>query len=199
MKGGWSSFAQLIAAALLLGCTGRPEQEQQRAATPIDSVHPTSFTTATSAPDVTVLDSVVVGQPPGLGVTLYSGDTLRNIANEISKGSSTADVFLNRPGLQAVEARRVVNGSPEVHADWADATLVQAGRATLLSGGTVHGGQLRSPGELRGGSIAGGQTRKVAAGDFFVVPPGVPHQYLVAKGDSIRYLTIKVPRIYRAH
>ena len=188
----------LLASVLLSGCSAKPEEKQ--AAPRADSLSPAGRSAATPAPDVTVLDSVVyTPQLPGLGVTVYSSDTLRSIANEISKGASTADVFLKRPGLQVVEARRVSDGTPEVHDDWADAAVVQSGHATLLSGGTVHGAQLRSPGEWRGGTISGGVQRKLAAGDFLIVPPGVPHQYLVARGDSIRYLTVKVPRVVRMH
>jgi len=91
-----------------------------------------------------------------------------------------------------------VTGAAEIHDDWGDVTVVQAGRATLLSGGRVPGSQLRSPGEHRGPAIAGGARQALAAGDLFYVPSGVPHQYELAPHDSIRYLTIKVPRVPRA-
>jgi uncharacterized RmlC-like cupin family protein len=37
-------------------------------------------------------------------------------------------------------------------------------------------------------------SRPFAAGDLMIIPPGVPHQYHIAAGDSLRYLTIKVHR-----
>ena len=116
------------------------------------------------------------------------------MATRLARGSTTGDIFASHPGIQAVESRRVTNGSPEVHDDWMDATYVQAGRAQLLTGGTVAGGQPSGAGEHRGGAIAGGTTLPLASGDFLIVPAGVPHQFLVHPGDSIVYLTIKVPR-----
>jgi uncharacterized RmlC-like cupin family protein len=71
---------------------------------------------------------------------------------------------------------------------------VQAGRATLLVGGRVSGGTLASPGEHRGGTIAGGTPHPLGAGDLLVVPAGIPHQFQVVRGDSVVYLTIKVQR-----
>jgi len=73
-------------------------------------------------------------------------------------------------------------------------TIVQAGRATLVSGGTVHGGSVTEPGEHRGGTIMGGTTHPIAAGDMFVVPAGTPHQFQLGQGDTIRYLTIKIAK-----
>ena len=127
-------------------------------------------------------------------VEYFPNAALRETGDALATGTTTARVLLDRPGVQFVAARRVVNGMPEIHDDWADVAVVQAGRATLLTGGHVTGSQLASRGEHRGGVIEGGVKRVVTEGDLFFVPPGVPHQYLLAPGDSIRYLTIKVPR-----
>ena len=81
-----------------------------------------------------------------------------------------------------------------MHDEYTDVTVVQAGRATLLTGGRVEGGGLTAPGEHRGGTIVGGTTQRIGAGDLITVPVGVPHQYQLAPGDTIRYLTIKVKR-----
>jgi beta-galactosidase beta subunit len=89
-------------------------------------------------------------------------------------------------------ARRAANGVPEVHDEWIDVTWVQAGRASILTGGRVTGSHMESPGEHRGGRIVGATERPLAPGDLFVIPAGTPHQFLVATGDSIRYVTIKV-------
>ena len=69
---------------------------------------------------------------------------------------------------------------------------VAPGGESMSRGFRVDGGGVTSPGEHRGGVIVGGSSRPVAAGDFFVIPAGVPHQYVLARGDSIRYLTVKV-------
>jgi uncharacterized RmlC-like cupin family protein len=56
----------------------------------------------------------------------------------------------------------------------------------------VVGARVVSPGEHRGGRIEGGATRELGPGDLLVVPAGVPHQYLLGVGDTLRYLTVKV-------
>jgi mannose-6-phosphate isomerase-like protein (cupin superfamily) len=93
-----------------------------------------------------------------------------------------------------VASRRAASGSPEIHDDWVDVTMVQAGRATLLSGGRLTGGSVVGAGEHRGGVIVDGSSRAIAAGDVVIVPAGTPHQFQLTPGDSIRYLTIKVKR-----
>lgn len=138
--------------------------------------------------------SVMAILPAGDTVELSMAAELRRINAELAGGTRTSGMFRNHPGVQVLESRRVENGVPEVHDAWMDATLVQAGHATLLSGGRLSGSALRSPGEHRGGTITGGTTRPLGEGDFLLVPAGVPHQFLVQRGDSIRYLTIKVPR-----
>jgi mannose-6-phosphate isomerase-like protein (cupin superfamily) len=131
----------------------------------------------------------------GQSITVISSADLSRIGDELSRGGSSGRVFLEQPGVQVVESRRVVNGTPEVHDNWMDATFVQVGRATFRAGGSVSGAMLSSPGEHRGGTMSGATERPLAAGDFVLVPAGVPHQFLVARGDSVRYITIKVPRV----
>jgi hypothetical protein len=70
--------------------------------------------------------------------------------------------------------------------------MVQSGRASLLSGGRVDGSHVESPGEHRGGTITGGTTRAVGPCDLMIIPAGIPHQYVIAPGDSLRYVTVKV-------
>jgi hypothetical protein len=142
-----------------------------------------------------VTDTAVTSSRPSTsGIELYSAAQLARVADELSRASSTGRTIGGHPTFHYVESRRVRDGSPEVHDDWIDVTVVQAGRATLLTGGSVTGASLAAPGEHRGGRIAGGTPQAIGAGDLIVVPAGVPHQFRVAAGDSIRYLTIKIAR-----
>lgn len=126
------------------------------------------------------------------GVDFYTAAELSRTATQIARGTSTATVFARHPDRYYVEARRVASGTPEVHDDYSDVTFVQAGRAMLHTGAAVRGSHIESAGEHRGGAIDGGTRRPIATGDFFVIPAGTPHQYELADGDSIRYLTVKV-------
>lgn len=127
-------------------------------------------------------------------VEVFSAAQLAQVADALAAGPTTTRTVGVWPAMRFIEARRVSTGEPEVHDDWADVTMVQSGRATLVTGGRIEGMRATSAGEHRGGAIRGGKARVVRAGDAFVIPAGVPHQYEVARGDSIRYLTVKVAR-----
>lgn len=126
------------------------------------------------------------------GIELYRAADLSRVADELARGGSTGRTVGAHRTYHYVVARRVASGVPEVHDQWIDVTIVQSGHAALLSGGRVDGGREESAGEHRGGTIVGGATHPLAAGDLFVVPAGVPHQFQLSRGDSIRYLTLKV-------
>jgi Cupin domain. len=170
-------FGALMLLLALAGC--RASQGDAR------SLHDTAASTGV-APDTT--SAPITG---GKDIDIYSADQLSKVAAEIAHGTSTASVLARRPDRYYVEARRVASGVPEVHDDFSDVTFVQSGRATLHTG-TVRGAHLESRGEHRGGTIDDGVRRGIAAGDFFVIPAGTPHQFELATGDSIRYLTVKV-------
>lgn len=125
-------------------------------------------------------------------VEYYTAALLAHVGDSLSRGSTTGHTLRAHSTYQYLQIRRNRSGVPEVHDRWTDVTVVQAGRGTLLSGGRVNGSRVESPGEHRGGTIAGGVSRPVGAGDLMIIPAGVPHQYMIAAGDSLRYLTVKV-------
>ena len=106
----------------------------------------------------------------------------------------TAEVLSNQGHYKYVVVRRQESGEPEVHANWADVTVVREGRGTLVYGGQVEGGQETDPGEVRGGNIVNGQQQQLAAGDVVVIPARVPHQIQLSNGESIVYSLVKVER-----
>lgn len=82
-------------------------------------------------------------------------------------------------------------GKPAVHPDEAEYATVMAGSGTLVSGGTLVAPKLRFAGLVEGDRIEGGTTRKLAVGDVFLIPAGVPHWFgidgkLVMLGTKIR-------------
>jgi mannose-6-phosphate isomerase-like protein (cupin superfamily) len=82
-------------------------------------------------------------------------------------------------------------GKPAVHPDEAEYATVMSGSGTLVSGGTLVAPKLRFPGLVEGDRIEGGTTRKLAVGDVFLIPAGVPHWFgidgtLVMLGTKIR-------------
>jgi hypothetical protein len=71
-----------------------------------------------------------------------------------------------------------------------DVIFVTSGEGTLVIGGTVVEPRTTAPGEIRGKSITGGVSKKMAVGDVFHIPVKVPHQMLVPK--SLTFEVVKV-------
>lgn len=103
-----------------------------------------------------------------------------------------AEVLGDHGHYRYLVVRRQESGEPEVHASWADVTVVREGSGTLVYGGRVEGGQETEPGEVRGGRIVDGQEQRLAAGDVVLLPARVPHQIQLNDGESIVYTVVKV-------
>ena len=84
------------------------------------------------------------------------------------------------------------DGGAEVHENFADLFFVLDGSATLVTGGTVAGANSIGPGEIRGSSVEGGRRQELRAGDVAHVPAGLSHQMLVANGETVTCLVMKV-------
>jgi mannose-6-phosphate isomerase-like protein (cupin superfamily) len=84
------------------------------------------------------------------------------------------------------------NGEVEVHEKFADVFCVLAGAATLVTGGTVRGARIVTPGETRGDAIDGGASRALRPGEFVHVPAGTPHQFLVSSEKTVTSLVFKI-------
>jgi len=89
-----------------------------------------------------------------------------------------------------LSVRRDGDGEAEVHETQVDVIFVKSGEATLVLGGTVVEPRTTAPGEIRGKSIKGGVSKKMAAGDVIHIPAKIPHQMLVPKSLSIEVVKV---------
>jgi uncharacterized protein GlcG (DUF336 family)/quercetin dioxygenase-like cupin family protein len=85
-------------------------------------------------------------------------------------------------------SRREKPGQAEIHTKDADVIYVLQGSATFITGGEAVDGKTLAPDEIRGSSINGGETRKIATGDVIIVPHGVPHQFLKVTNPFLYYV-----------
>ncbi len=88
-------------------------------------------------------------------------------------------------------AFREKSGGGELHQNFADMFVILDGRATVVTGGSVVDQKIVGPGEIRGKSVEGGTREEVKAGDVVHIPAGMPHQTLVADGDTVTYFVVK--------
>lgn len=153
----------------------------------------TSGSTSSAGADVAKAgDSLGGATGSDSAVEYYTAALLAHVGDSLARGRTTGHTLRAHPTFTYLQIRRASSGVPEVHDRWTDVTLVQAGHGTLLSGGRVNGSRLETPGEHRGGTIVGGASRPVGAGDLMIIPAGIPHQYMIPAGDSLRYITVKV-------
>ena len=88
-------------------------------------------------------------------------------------------------------SRRQKGGKSEVHENETDIFYITQGSATFVTGGTILGGEMTGPGEIRGSGINGGVTRQLAKGDVIVIPAGTPHWFKDVDGP-VTYYVVKV-------
>ena len=75
-------------------------------------------------------------------------------------------------------------GPAAVHDTEAELFYVVDGSATLVTGGTLTD-STRTGANLTGKGIQGGMSRKVAKGDFIMVPEGQPHWFSAIDGTVV--------------
>jgi mannose-6-phosphate isomerase-like protein (cupin superfamily) len=85
-------------------------------------------------------------------------------------------------------SRREGSGMAEVHVRDTDIVYVLEGSATIVTGGQVVDGKTTATDEIRGRSITGGTERRLAKGDLFIVPNGVPHWFSDVQAPFLYYV-----------
>jgi mannose-6-phosphate isomerase-like protein (cupin superfamily) len=90
---------------------------------------------------------------------------------------------------------RMAEGAVEVHEQYDDVAVIRAGHGVLRTGPRAEGAKLSGTAPMRewlGGTIPKATDRRIAVGDFLVIPAGLAHQYVPDAGDSLVYFTVKV-------
>ena len=85
-----------------------------------------------------------------------------------------------------------------VHERDAELFYVIDGSGTMVTGGKLAGEKRTNADNLSGTSIEGGASRRVAKGDFVIVPENTPHQ-IVAVDGTLVLMTFHVPRPLLGH
>jgi mannose-6-phosphate isomerase-like protein (cupin superfamily) len=109
------------------------------------------------------------------------------VAAALAKGGT----LVTRPDLLVSGSHREAAGQVEVHDKETDVLYILEGEATLVTGGKMVGGKTTRPGQWLGSDITGGETRRIAKGDVFVIPAGVPHWFKEVP-KSVSYYVVKV-------
>jgi len=133
-----------------------------------------------------------VAQASASDAQILTPARLKAIGDSMRPAASRTAQLGRGDGYTYALTQRDSSGGIESHRDWNDVFVVQSGKATLFSGGTLVGATEVSPGEMRGGMIRDGEHRAIGPGDVVIVPAGTPHQMLLDPGHRISYLAFKV-------
>jgi mannose-6-phosphate isomerase-like protein (cupin superfamily) len=127
---------------------------------------------------------VLVAADKPAAVTYVDHD---KVADALAKGGKIAA----GSDYSASGARRTGPGQVEVHEKETDVLYILDGEATFVTGGTMTGGKLTSPGQHLGANIEGGETHHLHKGDFIMIPAGTPHWFKEVP-QSVNYYVVKV-------
>lgn len=111
-------------------------------------------------------------------------------SNKVKAAFAKGAPLLEVEGYKVHASRRDGPGVAEVHTWETDVVYVLDGSATLVTGGTVVDAKTTEPGQIRGPTIQGGESRRIAKGDVVIVPNGVPHWFKEVQGPFL-YFVVK--------
>ncbi len=129
-------------------------------------------------------------------VSIWTQTELTGVSTKLASNKSAKSIEgvpLGAFGSQSCSVfRRTASGEAELHKVKTDYLIIEQGNATLVYGGTIPNARTSAPNEVRGSSISGGGSKAVSAGDIIRIPPGTPHQFVLAKGQTVSYFALKV-------
>ena len=130
--------------------------------------------------------------PPD-GFKFMTGAEIDALVSKPDPGRVYGATFMNDHENYYVEfVKRLDHGNmAETHAHWVDHITILSGEGVLAHGGTLTDAKESGPGEVRGGTMNGAVTQILHAGDYFQIPPGMPHKLDAAPGKTLSYVVFK--------
>jgi len=130
--------------------------------------------------------------PPD-GFKFMSHENIDKAVSTPEPGRVYGATFMNDHENYYVEfVKRLDHGNmAETHAHWVDHITILSGEGVLTHGGILSDAKESAPGEVRGGTMNGAATQALHAGDYFQIPPGMPHKLDAAPGKTLSYVVFK--------
>jgi len=146
---------------------------------------------------VLILSSAISAQQPAAPAA--SAAAARTYVSAADVTALIAKAKAERKGDQALLAQSMIQLAPynvsleyraavanaAVHETEAELFYVVDGSATLVTGGKLTNSNRTNAENLTGSGIEGGMSRRVAKGDFIMVPEGTPHWFSAIDGTVV--------------
>ena len=147
--------------------------------------------------ELAIAGAAAVGMPDAVGTSGTGGTPVTYLGGAQVRDAFVKGMPLVETGAYKVHAsRRDRDGQAEIHARDSDILYVLDGEATLVTGGRVVNGKTTAEDEVRGESIADGETRRVTKGDVVIVPNGLPHLFKDVTAPFLYYVVkVTAPRV----
>jgi len=89
---------------------------------------------------------------------------------------------------------RIMSQAASVHETEAELFYVVDGAGTLVTGGKLVEERRTNPENLTGTAIQGGVSKRVAKGDWILIPAGIPHQYPAVEASGLTLMSLHLPK-----
>jgi mannose-6-phosphate isomerase-like protein (cupin superfamily) len=136
------------------------------------------------------VSSVASAQQPATGRTMVSAADVAALIAKAKVDRKENQALLAQSMIRldsynvSLEYRAAV-ANAAVHETEAELFFVVDGSATLVTGGKLKNETRTNAANLSGSGIEGGLSRKVAKGDFIMVPEGTPHWFSAIDGTVV--------------
>jgi mannose-6-phosphate isomerase-like protein (cupin superfamily) len=158
-----------------------------------------------------VVVGLVMASCPGVAwaqqpAAANAGTAMKNFASSADVAALAAKAKRERKDGQALVAQPILQLAPynvsleyrtavanaAVHEKEAELFLVMDGSATIVTGGTLVDEKRTNADNLSGTAIKDGTSRRVAKGDFIMVPEKTPHWFSAIDG-SVTLMSLHLP------
>jgi len=140
--------------------------------------------------------ALMAQSPTARSVTQFTSVQIDSLASSKRTPDKPGRLLVSGPSDERyLIVVRTSEGAVEAHEQYDDVAIIRAGHGVLRVGPAVEGAKLSGTAPMRewlGGTIPKAAERRIAAGDFLVIPAGLAHQYVPDRGDSLVYFTVKV-------
>ena len=109
-------------------------------------------------------------------------DVTAMVAKAKASGGNMNILIANDEGYPVMMEYRARQTNASIHPTQSELVEILEGGCTLVTGGT-----------LANGAITGGTSRKVAKGDYILIPTNTPHWYVEPQGLAMMTLHMPVP------